>query len=117
MKEQLKLMFNDYKSMNPSVPPPKLFYLRREGESTLLLLLHHLGEEVVNKGTQHLFLSPLSLRISLAAIIKGSKMHSILPSLSSRAVLSNMIATTHLWSFKLLKIKANKNALLSSITN
>ena len=84
MKEQLKVMFNDYKSMNPSVP--KLFYLRREGECTLLLLLHHLGEGVVNKGTQHLFLSPLSLRIPLAAIIKGSKMDSILPSLSSRGL-------------------------------
>lgn len=86
MKEQLKVMFNDYKSMNPSVPLPKLFYLRREGECSLLLLLHHLGEGVVNKGTRHLFLSPLSLRIPLAAIIKGSKMDSILPSLSSRGL-------------------------------
>ena len=118
MKEQLKVMFNDYKSVNPSVPPLKLFYLRREGKSTLLLLLHHLGEGVVNKGPWHIFLSPLILRIPLAAIIKGSKMDPILPFLSSRAVLSNMIATTHLWSFKLLKIKVNKNALvLSSITN
>ena len=111
-------MFNDYKSVNPSVPPLKLFYLRREGKSTLFLLLHHLGEGVVNKGPWHIFLSPLILRIPLAAIIKGSKMDPILPFLSSRAVLSNTIATTHLWSFKLLKIKVNKNALvLSSITN
>ena len=83
-----------------------------------MLLLHDLGEGVVNKGPWDIFLSPLILRIPLAAIIKASKMDPILPFLSSRAVLSNMIATTHLWSFKLLKIKVNKNALLlSSITN
>lgn len=116
-EEQLKVMFMTTRAWILLSPCPSFSIWGEKVRALCCLFSITWGKELWTKGPGFLF-SPL--RFPDPSGYHNQRIKNGFHSSISFfwAVLSNMIATIHLWSFKLLKIKVNKNALLLSlITN